>query len=252
MHREVTRTPKIARYRDYFELQILFAEAVAGKMSISIAEAVLRYTNLHRRMGLGAPPESAPGPVWQQYAQPLDRLGTHEQRTEWTEAFYAQAPQEQPAFPDQEFGCFGFHTDQETGIVRIHFNNRDAEGPLRQARIRERRRELENMFSYLNKHYPSATKVHGRSWLYGTQAYRRLFPDEYVKAPEVIEGDRRFQGMSRWGQFLDHQGGVKPLLREAFIRNLDRLSPDRLWEAFPLPAFRVSAPMEVFYSHYGT
>jgi hypothetical protein len=238
-------------YRDYFDLQMHFAEAVSGKMSISIADAVLLYTNFHRRMGLGDPPEGGPAPVWQQYARKLDRLGTHAQRTEWTEAFYAQAPEEQPAFPDQVFGCFDFHADAATGIVRIHFYNRDPDGPLRQERMDERRRELANMFVYLNRHYPAAKKVVGRSWLYGTKAYRRLFPQGYVDSPAVIEGSTRFQGMSRWGQFLDHKGGIKPPLRQAFLRNIDRLNTDRLWEAFPLPAFRVSAPIEIFYNHYG-
>jgi hypothetical protein len=251
MYRDVTGIPKIVRYRDYFDLQMHFAEAVAERMSISVADAVLRTTNLHRRMGLGDPPESAPGPVWQQYAQQLDRLKTHQQRTEWTQAFYAQASDERPAFPNQVSGCFDFHADEETGIVRIHFYNRDAEGPLRKARMTERRRELEDMFAYVDKYFPAAKTVLGRSWLYGTEAYRRLFPDQYVRSPAIIEGDRRFQGMSRWGQFLDHQGGVKPSLREAFIRNIDRLNTERLWEAFPLPALQVSAPIEVFYHHYG-
>jgi hypothetical protein len=248
---KVAEIPKIARYRDYFDLQMHFAEAVSGKMSISIADAVLLYTNFHRRMGLGDPPEGAPGPVWQEYAQKLDGLGKHQQRTEWTQVFYAQAPEEQPAFPNQVFGCFDCHADAGTGIVRIHFYKRDADGPLRQAGMNERRRELEDMFVYLNKHYPAAREVHGRSWLYGTEAYRRLFPQEYVHSPAVIEGDRRFQGMSRWGQFLDHKGGIKPLLKEAFLRNIDRLNIERLWEAFPLPSFRVSAPIEVFHDHYG-
>ena len=44
---------KAERYRDFFDLQLRFAAAIAGKASIPIAEAALRYTNLHRRFGLG-------------------------------------------------------------------------------------------------------------------------------------------------------------------------------------------------------
>ena len=57
--------------------------------------------------------------------------------------------------------------------------------------------------------------------------------------------------MSRWGQFLDRDGNVKPELKEMFLRNIARLNPDRLWEAFPLPSFRVRAPIDVFYDGYG-
>ena len=66
-----------------------------------------------------------------------------------------------------------------------------------------------------------------------------------------MEGASRFQGMAWWGQFLDRDGNVKRPLQDALLGNLDRLNPNRLWEAFPLRAFRVSAPIDVFYAAYG-
>jgi hypothetical protein len=251
MDRKSGGVEKIERYRDYLDLQLRFAEAVAEKTSTPVADAVLLYTNLHRRFGLGDAGEGAPCLPWQQYAGELSRLATHEQRADWTRRFYAQAPEEQPAFPDQVFGCFDFHADDATGIVRLHFYNRDSEGPLSKARMAERRRELESLFAAVRLGFPKAKYVHGRSWLYGTQAYRRLFPEDYVRSPVVIEGDRRFQGMSRWGQFLDCTGQIKPPLKAMFLRNIDRLDASRLWEVFPLPAYRVSAPIKIFYDCYG-
>ena len=67
----------------------------------------------------------------------------------------------------------------------------------------------------------------------------------------MIESGDRFQGMARWGQFLDREGNVKPELKEIFLRNIARLNADTLWEAFPLPSFRVRAPIDVFYECYG-
>jgi hypothetical protein len=65
---------KIERYRDFFDLQLRFAEAVAEKTSTPIADTVLLSTNFHRRFGLGdAPADDAPGPAWQAYA-PGSRL----------------------------------------------------------------------------------------------------------------------------------------------------------------------------------
>src|ERR1700754_2802580 len=43
---------KIERYRDFFDLQLRFAEAVAEKTSTPIADAVLLSTSFHRRFGL--------------------------------------------------------------------------------------------------------------------------------------------------------------------------------------------------------
>ena len=242
---------KAQRYRDFFDLQLRFAEAVAEETSTPIADAVLRYTNFHRRFGLGDFARDGPRPPWHDYARELSRLGTHDERADWTQAYYAQAADEQPAFPDQVFGCFEFHADEETGIVRLHFYNRDALGPLSKARMAERRRELESMFVCINRRFPDARHVEGRSWLYGTQAYRRLLPEDYVRSRTVIESGSRFYGMSRWGQFLDREGKVKPPLKEMFLRNIERLDVSRLWEAFPLPSFRVSSPIDAFYECYG-
>jgi hypothetical protein len=243
---------KIERYRDFFDLQLRFAQAVAEKTATPIADAVLLTTNFHRRFGLGdAPLDGAPGQSWQEYARRLEGLATHRQRADWTQAFHARSPEEQSAFPDHVFGCFEFHASDATDIVRLHFYNRDAAGPVSKARAEMRRRELESMFANIRKRFPNARYVEGRSWLYGTEAYRRLFPDDYVRSRMVIESGDRFQGMSRWGQFLDREGHVKPALKEMFLRNIQRLNADRLWEAFPLPSFRVRAPIDVFYECYG-
>jgi hypothetical protein len=243
---------KLERYRDFFDLQLRFAEAVAEKTSTPIADTVLLSTNFHRRFGLGdAPDDGATGPAWQQYARGLEALTTHQQRADWTQTFYAKAPDERSSFPNHVFGCFSFHAGDATDMVRLHFSNRDALGPLSKARAGARRRELESMFATIRKRFPNAGHVEGRSWLYGTEAYRRLFPEDYVRSRVMIESGDRFQGMSRWGQFLDRDGNVKPALKEMFLRNIARLNPDKLWEAFPLPSFRATAPIDVFYECYG-
>jgi hypothetical protein len=242
---------KAGRYRDFFDLQLRFAEAIAEKTAMPIAEAVLLYTNLHRRFGLGDVGPEGPRPSWHEYARELSRLATHDERAGWTQTFYAQAPEERPAFPDHVFGCFEFYAGGESDIVRLHFYNRDPLGPLSKGRIGERQRELARMFACVRQRFPHVTRVEGRSWLYGTEAYRRLFTEDYVRSRVPTENDRRFQGMSRWGQFLDRHGNIKPVLKETFLRNICRLDPGRLWEAFPLPSFRVSAPIDTFYECYG-
>jgi hypothetical protein len=242
---------KAGRFRDFFDLQLRFAEAIAGKSAIPVDEAVLRYTNLHRRFALGDVMGDEPHPSWHAYAHELSRLASHDARAAWTQVFYAQAPDERLSFPEHVFGCFYFHASHDSEIVRLHFYNRDPLGPLSAARAEQRRRELADMFACIRQRFPHVERVEGRSWLYGTEAYRRLFPEAYVQSRVAIENDERLQGMSRWGQFLDREGRVKPALKQAFLRNLAQLDTDRLWLTFPLPSFRVSAPIGLFYSHYG-
>ena len=126
---------KLERFRDFFNLQHRFAEAVAEKTSTPMADAVLLSTNLQGRFGLGdARADGAPGPAWQEYVRGLEALATHPQRADWTQTFYARSPEEPSAFPDHVFGCFEFHAGDATDIVRLHFYNRDALGPLSRAR----------------------------------------------------------------------------------------------------------------------
>lgn len=241
---------KAVRFRDFFDLQLRFAEAIAERTAMPLAEAVLRYTNFHRRFGLGDVAAGEPHPSWHAYACQLSQLASHDARAGWTQAFYAQSPDERLSFPDHVFGCFYFHASHDSEIVRMHFYNRDPLGPLSKARAEERRRELGAMFACIRRRFPQVTHVEGRSWLYGAEAYRRLFPDPYVLSRAPMENDRRFQGMARWGQFLDRNGNVKPALKAIFLRNIDSLDAGRLWQAFPLPSFRVSAPIDTFYAHY--
>ncbi|MFO1107914.1 MAG: hypothetical protein U1E61_01885 [Bradyrhizobium sp.] len=242
---------KAGRFRDFFDLQLRFAEAIAEKTATPIAEAVLRYTNFHRRFGLGDITADEPHSSWHGYAQELMRCGSHDARARWTQAFYAQSPDERLSFPDHLFGCFYFHASKDSEIVRLHFYNRDLLGPLSESRAEERRRELVEMFAYIRRRFPHVERVEGRSWLYGTAAYCRLFPEDYVRSRAPAEHDKGFQGMSRWGQFLDHNGKVKPALQETFLLNLACLDTGKLWQAFPLPSFRVGAPIQFFHAHYG-
>jgi hypothetical protein len=216
-----------------------------------LADAVLFYTNFHRRFGLGDVSRDGLNPRWHDFAGELAGLSTHEARADWTQRYYAEAPDERPPLPGHGFGCFDFDASPDSEIVRLHFYNRDALGPLSQKRTEARRSELSRLFTSVRLRFPNARLVEGRSWLYGTVAYRRLFPDEYVRSRAAIENDRRIQGMARWGQFLDRQGNVKADLKAAFLRNIERLDSEKLWQAFPLPSWRVTAPINVFYAHYG-
>jgi len=248
----IERAERGERLRDYFDLQLRFAEAVAETAALPLSEAVSQCTNFYRRFGLGRLQGAPIAPAWKKYTAQLMTLETHEQRVAWTQACFAQSPPESLPPGQRQFGCFSCDPPDEDGRVRIHFTNRDTDGigPLSRTKIDTRRQELKAMFTYVQQTYADAKEVRGGSWLYHLGAYRRLFPPVYGDSREVQEGTSRFQGTSSWGQFLDHREGVKPALREQFFENLKKLDMHRLWEVFPLPACRAHAPMQAFYDFF--
>jgi hypothetical protein len=240
------------RLRDYFDLQLRFAEAVAATAALPLADAVAYYTNFYRRFGLGRWHDAPIAPEWTTYTAHLLTLETHDQRVACTQAFFAQSPPERLPPRRQQFGCFGCDPPDADGRVRIHFTNHDADGigPLSRIKIEQRTQELHAMFTYVQHTYPEAKAVRGGSWLYHLEAYCRLFPSVYGASRTVQEGTQHFQGTSSWGQFLDHHERVKPALREQFLANLTKLDMQRLWEAFPLPTYSTQAPIQAFYDFY--
>ncbi len=248
----IARAERAERLRDYFDLQLRFAEAVAAAAALPLSAAVAQCTNFYRRFGLG-PLQGAPSaPEWHKYTAHLMTLATHEQRVAWTQGFFVQSAPESLPPGRLEFGCFGCDPPDEDGRVRIHFTNRDTDGigPLNWTKIATRRQELQAMFTYVKHTYADARAVRGGSWLYNLAAYRRLFPPVYGDSRAVQEGTTHFQGTSSWGQFLDHREGVKPALRAQFLENLKTLDMHRLWEVFPLPTCSAQAPIQAFYDFY--
>ncbi|MDO8900401.1 MAG: hypothetical protein Q7V15_03510 [Phenylobacterium sp.] len=246
------RAAQVAVFRDYFGLQLAFAETLAARSGLPLSEAVRGFTNLHRRLSLGEVSEAPPGAEWRRYAEGLDRAPDAPSRLDWTMEVMAAAPDEPPQPNKVRFGCFSYDPP-DAGVVRIHFNNhdsRDGAGPLARSKVGARRSELARMFAHLRRTAPEAETVAGASWLYHVEAYRRLFPPAYT-ASATLAGKVGLTGVSSWGQFLTHQGAVKGDLSQTFLEGLGGLDPDAPWLAFPLRPLRVSAPIACFEDHFG-
>jgi hypothetical protein len=153
--RTLERAARAARLRDYFALQLHFAEVVAAWAALPFADAVAQYTNFYRRFGFGfwhAPIALA----WQQYTAHVLTRETHDQRVAWTQAFYAQLPPARLPPGRQQFSCFGCDPPDADGRVRMHFTNHDTDGtsPLSRAKMEARRQELHAMFTYVQHQQP--------------------------------------------------------------------------------------------------
>jgi hypothetical protein len=232
--------------RSFFDLQLQFARKVAALSGLPFADALLRYTNLYVRFGLGRDfdPDH---PGWRQYVAGLPGA---EDIAEWTYRFYLTRPETEPPGIVSTCGCFSYARLGEDR-VRLHFRNAESDGrsALGSDRRSDRLADLAALFEHLRCTADGPVRVVGASWLYNLDAYRRLFPDAYLATARVASG--RFQHMPLWGQFLDRHGTVRESMARPFLDQLERQSSlDTLERCFPLQVLTLEAPAPVFYEFY--
>jgi hypothetical protein len=232
----------------FFDLQLHFAHKVADLSGLPLARALLEYTNLYIRFGLGRDFDPA-HPTWQEYLAGLQE--TNDSR-EWTYRFYLTRP-EALAAPTvvATFGCFSY-ARLTANRIRLHFQNAETDGrsPLGIESVGQRLADLAALFEHVKRTQRQPLMVVGASWLYNLAAYRRLFPAPYLATAHVI--GHRFQHMPLWGQFLDRYGEIKESMARQFLERLERQSSlDSLDQCFPLQVLRVEASVREFYVFYG-
>lgn len=249
------RNLRAERLGPYFEAQLRLAARMAELTGTPLGDAVLQFTNLHRRLGfgvnvLGEPP--APG--WADYARALEAAPDGPARLAATlAAFLRGADEVLPLQGQRQFGCFACEAPGEDGAVRLHFNNQDTDqdgGPLAASKIPRRRAELASLVAHIRTAYPEATCIRGKSWLYNLEAYRRLFPADYAASRTVAAGPLRLNGTSSWGQLIDAHERIRPEVRDALLARLEDIDPAAPWLAFPLRVLATEAPIQSFAAAY--
>jgi hypothetical protein len=232
----------------FFDLQLQFAHRVTLLSGLPPARALLEYTNLYARFGLGRDFDSA-HPIWKEY---LAGLRDPNDNHEWTYRFYLKRPEALTA-PGvvATFGCFSYawlNGDR----IRLHFRNAETDGysPLAIDRLDRRLADLTALFEHVKRTLPQPLQVAGASWLYNLDAYRRLFPVSYLATARVI--GHRFQHMPLWGQFLDRHGEIKEGMTRQLLERLEGQSNlDGLDQCFPLQVLAAEASVTAFYEFYG-
>jgi hypothetical protein len=234
--------------KPFFDLQLRFAQTVARLSGMPLAQALLEYTNLYVRFGLGRDFDPAQ-PAWREY---VAGLRTADDAGEWTYRFYLTRPAAAPPGVAATRGCFSYARLGDDRI-RLHFLNVEPDGhsPLGRDRAGQRRADLAALFESVKRAERSPLRVLGVSWLYNLDAYRRLFPPSYIASARAAEPPR-FRNMPLWGQFLDRHGQVRASPARQFLERLERHSSlaDLGW-CFPLQALEVEASAQEFYDFYG-
>ena len=233
--------------RGFFDLQLRFAERAAVRSGLPLSRALLEYTNLYVRFGLGRDFDPA-HPGWRDYEA---GLAVARGRLDYTYAFYrARCGAVTGPSVAASFGCFSYAIVDD-GRLRLHFRNAGTAGcsPLARERQAQRMAELACLFRHVARTHRESTTVVGASWLYNVEAYRRLFPPSYLERARVLAA--RFRHMPLWGQFVDRSGEVREPVARAFLERLARLSTvERLDECFPLPVLAPEAPVQEFSEFY--
>lgn len=234
--------------RDFFDLQIAFAERVAAATGVSLERALFDHTNLYVRLGLGRNFDWQ-HVDWQDFVRGLNEHRDVRERT--YQRYLANAERNTAPAVNATFGCFSYAL-QVNDVLRLHFRPKQPAiwSPLGSDCVDARRRELHGLFSYAKQRISPNAVVVGASWLYNLPAYQRLFPAAYTQSAQPVRG--RFTSMSLWGQFLDYRGDVKPTVRQRFVERLALASRTTDWnECFPLPVLTTHTPIQAFYEFYG-
>jgi hypothetical protein len=132
----------------------------------------------------------------------------------------------------------------EDRTARVHFlaERRPEEQPLADALLPERRRELRDLVIRARAEHPEAEWLRGRSWLYGLEAYRRIFPPVFLAGLAVEAPDLQF--LAVWGQLLDHRWRTRPGPSAHLLAAAEAASTtDDLEAAFPIPMWQTRAPL---------
>jgi hypothetical protein len=232
--------------QEFFDIQFEFAERAQALAGVPLERALLDYTNFYVRFGCGRHFDTHHA-TWRAYLAGLAR--SHDPRG-WTFQFYLADAETKTAPPVvTTVGCFSCAL-QESGVVRLHFENADASGqsPLHRTSVQQRRAELAELFDHMKRNLGASVEVAGTSWLYNLEAYRRLFPPHYVSSGKVVQ---RFRSMPLWGQFVGHRGPLKVARARQLLDALPAvLTIGQLAQAFPLQPLAVRGPARLFYDHY--
>lgn len=234
--------------KDLFQIQVAFAKKVAETLSISTEKALLEYTGFYKLFEIQDWDFNPENEVWKEFLGQIQIKSDQDiGGVAWN--FYMQRKQEWK--PRISFGCFSYDYNSENKKVHIHFENREKSntGPLDKSKRENRKVELKDLLVHVQKNHPDAEIISGFSWMYNIEAYKRLFPREYLENMEAVND--WYGSFAIWGQFLDHVGNVKPQIGNQFLNCIQtKESMENLCSCFPYQILRPEVSIDIFYKEY--
>ncbi|RYG32237.1 MAG: hypothetical protein EON93_11595 [Burkholderiales bacterium] len=241
--------------RTFFGVQLHYADVLAAKAGIPLADAITFHTNFHRLFAYGNLSKMPPDPEFTALIARVAATPDKSKRLDiLIDAYALRAPDPWPADRYPFGDHFAHEAPNADGAIRIHFRNRfnaNAHGPLHASNLAQRRADLTDMITSITALWPDTQAIIGGSWLYNLEAYRRLFPAEFGASRTPLVGPRPTHGLSTWGQFLDYRGQAKPDVVARFEQTLEAIDIAQPWLSFPYQVLSTTAPFTVFRREYG-
>lgn len=207
-----------------------------------------QLTNLQRRLGLG-PPGDPPNEIWAGVLAAADETAAVDPVVDRISALAATLPEPVPEHLLHRWPtCGAFSVQRDGDLARTHFFSIDEDdlSPLHPSKLEQRRHELHTVVAAFRDLHPDVRRIKGGSWLYTLDRYAGLFPAAHIARATRRRDRSVFRGMSHWGQFLDHRGGVHHDRIEVFRGRLTAWTGDDPCLLFPVPTLEVESPIEVF------
>ena len=235
----------MAYTRAFFDFQLSFAQRLADRFQLDLADTLYHYTTFTKSFGREK---------WADYVAGLEQAADP---TAWTYQWYFARRDVDPtpnavSFYDHPlFGCF-YYVVRENTIIRPHFIKNELPGrrPLSQSRLEVRQAELRQMFVHIRDHVPTAETVLGNSWLYNVAAYRRLYPPAYTATLPTSTEDE-FQFLALWGQCFDADWQPKAEVTQTLLDRVDWLENlANLRLCFPYQIRQPRCAITAFYAFY--
>jgi hypothetical protein len=213
--------------RAFFAVQRQFAERWAALASVPFETAYLECTTWYRQAaGLGREFD-AEHPTWRELVAEVRNAADPDG------VVHAAAVRNEPEVSPGP--VLDWSWDAEDQCVRIHFlGERSLDGhPLARWHLSERQHELGDLVRRAALEHAEAAWFRGRSWLYGVDAYRRIFPEVFLASLEPREPDLQF--LACWGQLLDGAWRTRSDVASVLLHAVELASTtDDLLAAFPI------------------
>lgn len=236
--------------KEFFTLQIKFAQKIAEVSNQELADVLINHTMLRNLFNLRVSHDMS-NPLWDAFIQ---GLYTSDNPEDWTYDFYLQRMTIASESSDERqfFGCFSYvYPWRGTKKLRLHFENRETfkHGVLSKTRMTLRKSELSAMFRHIQINHSDVETVRGGSWLYNIPAYIRLFPPDYVKTAKPVGYETGFWAL--WGQFIARNGSIRQPAASQFLKCLDKQKTiEDCLQCFPYQVLQPECAIETFYKFY--
>ena len=234
--------------KEFFQLQLIFAEKISSITDTTLETALLEYTTLYRSLQIPDWDFNSEHVVWQQF---LKVFRESPDKLDAIYNFYLLRLCEEKKV--KQFGCFAYDYSEERKQITMHLTGNGTTNILAKENREKRKEELRNMFREIKEKYPEVETVFGFSWLYNIDAYTRLFPQEYIQSlrPPKTLPPAYYRALALWGQFIDGAGEIRKEKAERFLNCIKSKSTlEEALDCFEYKLLRAESGIGCFFEFY--